>query len=287
MHSPAIWTPRKSLILPRHDIAAPGRVRHPIPRRASFISPGNPNPHRGFNYLSGDTGGESDPFFAFVKLLVHFDSSSGFLLDSGPLNLVISQIDPTRAAGQGTGKFGDASLDPTLSVPQDLSGLTTGQVAAFALVANLPITIEFWLRIVASPPVFNMDMPTMRDAALTINSRLLINQTGTVQATLYSAPLNFSGVSEVGTGYQFYAMTVDNVGVVRSYYNGNLVTTNPGPAAPNGPGGTQRVDLGNVNAAGTGTGSWQIDDFRLTIGGTDARYTGASFPVPTAAFPNS
>ena len=251
----------------------------------SFTSPGQINPHRGFNWLFADQGVPStDPLFGLVALLTHFDTVPGLLVDSSSNAFILTQNNVLRPAGLGVPKWGDASCDPTLSVPQDLSGLLTPLSTAFAQNAGVAFTWEFWMRVVTAPPVFNVQMLTVQRADTTDSTRVIINVDGTVTGLLWGSLVTYSAASVVGTGWNFYAGSVQG-GQARTYFNGVRVTDTAG-GVPDEPGVAKQVVIGRANGAGTGTGSWQVDELRITIGGTDPRYTGPTCPVPTGPFPN-
>lgn len=292
MHAPAILTPRKSLILPPSGIAPrwsnrlPAGRRRPV-QRASFISPGNPNPHRGFNYLSGDLGGDSDPFFAFVRSLMHFDLAPGLLADSSANAFAYTQNNPARPASLGNPKFGTNSIDCTTAVPVDLSGILSPLSTQFAdQNTPWPITLEFWFRCVTAPPTFAIECMFWERADTTSNTRFVLNPSGTTTGLTRGAAVTYSAVSVVDSLWHFYATTVDNAQQARTYFDGVKVSDTTAAVADQ-PGVAKRLTIGRANAIGTGVGSWQFDDVRFTLGGSQARYTGATCPIPTAAFPNS
>ena len=216
-----------------------------------------------------------DPYIANVQLLLHGEGSS--VVDSSPAARTVTSYG-TAGVSATRSKFGTQSL----STPTTSSGFSVPRTASL-LVGSSDFTIEafFW----ASS----------------------VNQTGTI---MYG-PAAFSWAIYVAAGSWGYylgsngtsnniangtsmgtptASTWNHIALVRSgstfspYINGVRGTTATSSAAIAAPTSTVGATLGEGFGSTNGYAGLFIDDVRITIG--TARYSGASFTVPTVEFAN-
>lgn len=218
-----------------------------------------------------------DPFFSNVTLLMHMDDPPGLYIDSGPLGLEPNYLLAGPIVG-GFYQFGNSSARFT----SDFQSIDTISTTAFDISTG-DFTIECWIAPNSSlglNPVslFHKGTSSGLDYALTISESTLSFNAGSVGLNYTASPplelFTFSHVAIVREGDDF-----------RMYINGNLVESNTfvGHVIPNNSNMLTIGDNGNQFAGPGFTGS--IDEFRFTKG--VARYSGASFTVPTEAFPNS
>jgi hypothetical protein len=212
----------------------------------------------------------SDPYYAYVKLLLHMDGTSGSttFVDNSPVGYTINvfgnaQIDTANV------KFGTGSLlaDGTgdyLQIDTSVSGFITAA-------ASDPWTAELW--VYATPPSnIRWNSPSA--------SRFTLGITDGVNTDFLLPPATSPGLAVTGypintAAWNFVAVVNDPLtAAMRLYINGNEVasqTTKP------------LVQMGRVSAPSTQSFNGNIDDVRITVG--VARYT-TNFTPPTAPFPD-
>ena len=253
--------------------------------RASFISPGQVNPHRGFNYLFGDVG-QADPFAAQVIFLSHFDTSTqnialGINADSN-LNVAVSLAQQ---------KFGVGSL---LCTPVTAGDYLRYPVNSRYLDLNGPsFTIEGFVR----PTSFGVQRQILhfwRDfAGGTVFVQ--ISAAGVLSLTWQGTNLSTVAVLTLNDwNYFAFSKPVGVGSTARSYLalgGAATATLRATTAMPSPDPMIAGTGLGLMNEMSLGVGTTRpmagwIDDLRVTASTTAAanRYTAASFPVPTEAF---
>jgi hypothetical protein len=307
MQSPAIWTSRKS-ILPPSILPLPKErhrrfgfpTRGPLSpfeeeewrkrrRYASFTSPGNPNPHRGFNYLSGDPG-QTDPLWLSVVFLGHFD------LTSPPDS---SQYANTLSSAVGVGVsasdsvFGGASLLSPGTLNTDFYRYNS---QAAYVDWNGSVTYEGFFKFVSGA-----GLRTLANWRQTSTNDTILNSNGASQLTLlaHGTTYNFGAVANGVWHYFAFCGSLPFNGQASGYLDIGLTGTAtrvinlatgwqaPGAAALVAP---VSVTMLARDAIGFPPPALQanafIDEMRLTANLTVsvARYSGATMPTPTVAF---
>lgn len=220
--------------------------------------------------LSGG-GGPTDPDFANVSSLLHFDGS--FTDVKGKVwtpqaGATISTASPKF--GSGCCDFTGSSADSWVQSASS-SDFTVGTGAH---------TFEFWVRGAGTPTSgYLHDMGAGNAFALAIvGGRLAYYDpvTGTGSSLYTSGPL----VSALFDGnWHHIAVSRDSGTIARAFFDG--VQWGSDPDAFNNTGTT--IWLGRYGGGGL-TVAFQMDDYRFTKG--VARYT-ANFTPPTASFPDS
>lgn len=221
----------------------------------------------------------ADPYFANVKLLLHFDGTDG-------------STTFTDVRGHTCTANANAQIDTAQAKFGGASGLFDG-VGDYVRVAGSPdfyfgagdFTLECFVRPVSLTG--NRFIASPRRVSGADYNWIWLVYEGTIYFTAYGPSAGTTLVSLVGgtltTGGAF-----QHVGVTRSgntwrlLHDGAVVDTET--AAGSVYDAAENLLIG-ADAAYSGR-EWDghIDEFRLTVGA--ARYTGA-YTVPTAAFPNS
>ncbi len=213
-------------------------------------------------FWGGGTGG--DPFAASVTSLRHFKGANGAATFTDELGLVGNALVGSPALSTAQSKWGGSSLLQSTSVVH-CSSPGTG--------LHLPgdFTIEGWLYM-PSPPLSSKNVLVYFAGA----NDIIVNANDTSIFLRYTSDSEFSvtpGSSFIGVWIHWFAgrsganTLVGANGVIASN-----PTTNTA-AAPS-----------DAFLGGVVDGTYYIDDFRVTKG--VCRYTGASYAVPTAEFPN-
>lgn len=224
-------------------------------------------------YSFGNAGG-SDPYWANVVSLLHFD---GNLTDErGKVwtangNAAVSSVQAKWGSGSllcdGNGDF--------LSTPAN---------ADFSLTASGDFTVEFWLWLIDKD---NNDGNTVMCVGNSTgywqivvrdnNFRLNVRRASDGAFSDLNGPLTL-----VNNSWHHYAWTRAS-GTVRLFYDGTqLGTTGSFPTNPTQ--GSNAAYIGANFNGGTSSTHGYIDDVRITKG--VARYT-ANFTPPSGPFPNS
>jgi hypothetical protein len=231
-------------------------------------------------YWYGAAGSATDPNFASVVLLCHFDGADGATncVDSTGRHTVTGNSNSKLSTAEK--KFGTASLAQSLT-----NSVNSADSADWSLGAG-QFTVECWGR---------------RSGALTTNLSVLVCQWGT--AGNHSWILFLSSTDGLAFGYSttgsnivvinnpsysmptnqwvHYAADRDASNVIRVYADGVVVGS--ATAAVTFKDSTLQLMIGN-DAGITRQWSGNIDDLRITKG--VARYAGA-FTPPTAPFPDA
>lgn len=213
---------------------------------------------------------DGDPYWSNVALLVHGDGAGATFTDSSSTPKTITAVgSATQSATQS--KFGGKSVycDGTSAyIATTGIGTISGDFA-----------IDFWLRwnsrksyvgvLVGSSANTQMFLGLKSDA-----TGLRFGLTGVVE----QAAATFSWSNNT-----WYHVAVARAsGLVRIYVNGTNVTDGTQQSA-----GTSYY--GEMRFGGDGSGTYSadcyLDDIRVTVG-TSRGFTGATIPVPTAAFPD-
>lgn len=223
-------------------------------------------------YRFGSGGG--DPYFANVSSLLHLDGAGTTIVDVKGKTWAATG-NATQSALQS--RFGAASL----LLDGDGDDIRTAAHADFGFGAG-DFTVEGWFRRTGTNT--NAFLADFRVAA---GDSLVI----WCSQSAFADCLGYS--TEIGTGFlhgaagEFTLNTWLHWAVCRSgtdvsgYVHGSRVFTGTDSRTFASP---QGVYLGSSTAANQGA-TGNIDEVRITKG--VARYTGATYTVPTAAFPDS
>lgn len=264
-----IWLP------PKREIIFPRKMRFPNRQRGFLL-----NPYR--------FGGATDPNFADVTALLHFDGSDGSTTFTD--NSVIAA---TYTAN------GNAQIDTADFKFGGASGLFDGTgdyLSASYVTANYDwwvedYTIEMWVKTASSWSSWAYNLGA-GDHPVAVGNGTHNNTTnfwsfgpttaGTVRLYYFNGAAQFGAVSagSLSTGaWHHIAMTVSGT-TIRIFLNGALNFSGSISGTPQSSAGTP-LTIGQKN--NRSLAGW-IDDLRITKG--VARYT-ANFTPPSAAFPNS
>lgn len=217
-----------------------------------------------------------DPYWANVSALFHFDGTNGSttFTDSGPVGITLSDIYALSSLVTTPVKFGSASV----LLPYDPGSTNTGVLAGNApgtqfAMGSGDYTIEGWVYvdfIGGDYIIFSLGNP------FTDGVGAYINVSGSVGIRVANVYYN-STTSATAAAWNHFAVVCSG-SVHKLYWNGVLVKSSASVALS---GTNTAFKLGNDVC----TENMYVDEVRITKG--VARYSGASFTVPTAAFPNS
>lgn len=231
--------------------------------------------------LTGAGTAPTDTSFSSVSALIHFDTTPVVDFASGA-----TVTSATPAIYSSPAKFGDAAWfngGTFWSEPASSKfDITTG-----------PFTVEAWVY-PSNLGTFNIATNASASAgwSLFISSGYIGFQTfGTLGGYGYNDDVQSSGASYTANAWHHVAVTWDGT-AYRMYLDGNKLTASNirkgSTTGSNGPTASSGYPLviGKYTQNPSYPGYFQgsIDEVRVTKG--VARYTGSSFPVPTAAFPN-
>lgn len=229
--------------------------------------------------LSIATWGATDPNFSSVSLLLHIDGSNGSttFTDSSSNSLTIT------ANGDAQVSTAQGKFNQSLIVDGTGDSLSITDSNSVMILGTGDLTVEFWFY-------------------TSSNSTNLSNF-----ATFFSGGTNalmlryHNSFNSILVGYENVAYDIDpspdvlptenawnHIAVVRDstslrlYMNGSLGGEATGTGGSRNYSAINRIGSDSVGASYDLSG--YIDDFRVTKG--IARYTGSSYTVPTAAFPN-
>ena len=247
--------------------------------------------------ITGSTVGDVN--FPYVKWLSPFDGSNGATTTTDSSNSSLSlTIQGSSQISTAQSKFGGSSLHVTNSNPEGVYAAGAGSTI------NLTgdFTIEYWYRRVQVTLADNMILGPIYGAPNTTNISsgggqpyvgLIIGYyygaTSTSQSTLYSSSNGSSwnvaqnitlGTGSLGTVGQWVHMALTRSGTTWNYYVDGTRTYTATLGSDTLSHNSGYVLLGKswVNVSNA---EGYYDDFRITQG--LARYTGASFTVPTTA----
>jgi hypothetical protein len=221
--------------------------------------------------------GAGDPYYSSVGLLLH---GNGNLTDSGPLALTASTV--TNVGTNGAAKFGSSSL-----VFDGTSRLTYANNPAWSLPGNF--TVEAWIFLTTaigsgSQQEFALAAQWAGGGGLAWLWYLKSDGFTTVLGD--GTPV--VGVEHRGsvslTPGQWHHVAISRLGTTfSSYCNGARIGTYQTSLSLSGNG---PLTIGDFSDGAPAVPYWgRIDEFRLTKG--VARYTGDTYVVPAAAFPDS
>lgn len=218
----------------------------------------------------------TDPDFASVSLLLHMDgsdgsttftdSSSNALTVTANGNAQISTANPKLGTGSllldGTGDY--------LSVTSAGFGFGTGD-----------FTIEAWIKIESLP--ININTIAARGSSFGASStwRLHLSSSGNIFFRSFNVHTATWAGATIGVWH--HIAVTRNSGFIRIYANGSRLIESA-ESSGNTIGSTGAIGVG-AYADGSNAFAGEIDEFRVTKG--VARYTGATYTIPTAAFPDS
>jgi hypothetical protein len=232
-------------------------------------------------------GAPTDPYFANVISLAHFDGTNG---DTGPFTDQIANRSPgwTRIAvgaalSTGTVKYGTASMNAALV------GAYNADHADWNFGSG-DYTVECWVNRAVNG-AFGVIFAQWNSASGNKAPFLCYIDSGNhlqFLASTTNASWDFAATSSatVSTNTWYHVAMVREGTAVYGYLDGVSIVT-PGTLTGAVVNNTDNVTLGNVadNVLALGLNGF-IDDFRATKG--VARYPGGTtFTPPTAAFPNS
>jgi len=224
-------------------------------------------------------GAATDPYFANVALLLHMNGANGSttFTDSSLHARTVAGFGGA-AISTGQSKFGGASA--LLGVGKYLT--TDDIVGEFG---TQPFTVECWLFLTEAGDTF----PTIFSNYQTFGTSVMVlfeGASGDKWELTYDG--NYPGiVSSANIAYNqwVHVAVVRNANTLALYVDG----VREGTADVTGVSLDGNANAFFINAAGDNpsvtNATGYFDEFRVTKG--VARYNGASFPVPTAPFPNS
>lgn len=238
-----------------------------------FISTRGTATFQGFSKIGISTPAvPPDPQFSVVRLLAHMNGTNGattFVDSSGRSTLgnpfsaaSLSNVDP---------KFGSTCLN--------VIGESTATCDLPSAIGSSDFTIEFWVKRLAGGPATQV-IYDMRGAGAGAASQLA--------PCIYYSGTNFvyftGGVDRITGGvgaldvWTSIALT-RTAGITRMYVNGSLV----GQYSDTNIYINSRAIIGGTAVVGNASMSGYMDEIRITLA---ARYTGATYPVQIAEFPN-
>jgi Concanavalin A-like lectin/glucanases superfamily len=215
----------------------------------------------------------SDPYFADVLSLVHFDND---FTDQMPHTWTVSGS-PFVSATEA--KFGDKSFRCTGNIASDW--ITDESIWAALPLANPEFTIEFWFYIEAVDSAYNRVFTTYLSDTLDASGLIYTNTdfSGVADFGWYTPSGTLTPISNLNVGEWYHIALTAVGGVARYFLNGVLQDTISSP------------DIGQLMTGYcVGANAWNgsqhegyVDEIRVTA---VARYT-ANFTPPDGPFPNS
>jgi hypothetical protein len=231
--------------------------------------------------LGGGEAIPTDPLFADVKLLMHFDGADGSTTFTDVIGNTVTangdaQIDTAQFKYGGASGLFDGTGD-YLSIPQNGDNWDIG--------ASTHATVEFWLRM-SSLAAIGMPIGN-RTTSPNAGWEMFVDTDGSLYAqTPVTSAGTAAGIITTNTWYHIAWQTSSTVAYI--YVDGVCRST-----------GTVLAPTGNANIAlnigrrgfnGAFPLAGHIDDLRITVG-TTARYSGTTlnttYFAPPAVFPNS
>lgn len=223
----------------------------------------------------------TDPYFANVKSLLHFDGTNGSTTFTDVIGNTwtasVATISTTSPKfGTGSGLFGPGTLISTTYSTTNFDWWTTSYTIEAWVKPN---TLTNWsYNSSGSIPVL---CGNMTFNSLTDYWSFGPNSSGQVMFYYYNGAQNrVTSTATLSTGVWTHVAMVNDAGTIRFFVGG----TASGSAAISG---TPQSSSGVTMLIGQGNNTnidGNVDDFRITKG--TARYT-ANFTPPTSAFPNS
>ena len=210
------------------------------------------------------TGSGGDSEFANVKLLLHLN---GDLTDSSS-----SAVVPTLSNSPGV--FGSGQYGQGFAF-DGFGGYVTVPASSFAI-GTQDFALEMWINTTSlsgTKYLYDLDNYTHYCAVILRGDTIEFYHDGTSNAVSAAITANEWHHVAVSRSSGVIRVFVDGVASAATY-NFSESLTHPSHLI----GGTNGFDAGTVNGS--------IDEVRLTVG-SDRGFTGATIPVPTAAFPDS
>lgn len=213
-----------------------------------------------------------------VSLLLHGDGANGSttIIDSSPSPKTVTAVGNAQIS-TAQSKFGGSSI----SLPSSGSNLTIPYNAALRPGQQWTYECWFWLNSTSDPQYGQSFLWNLAGAG-----NFDIRKSGNV---LYFYCFNGSSqlITTIKSSYTFVAQRWDHLAVVKDrnnysfYFNGNRTAsvTNANPVFNS----TFDLVIGS-EVSGFSQFTGYLDEVRIT---TVARYSGASFTLPTAPFPDS
>lgn len=230
----------------------------------------------------------TDPHFANVTLLAHFDGTNGSttFTDNGPLAQTLT-ANGNAQISTAQSKFGGASLG------LDGTGDFVTSSYASSPIGTGDFTVEFWVR----PNVmFGVDYNVLSIMNATTSTNAFIgndsafgdgtNMRFAIRNDAQTTNLDIrSAVNRIGDETTFYHVAcVADGSTGRLYING--VQEASGSITGTRTATFTNLNLGRLHASATRYLNGHLDDVRITKG--VCRYpSGTTFSPPSAAFPNS
>lgn len=230
-------------------------------------------------------GGDSDPYFSNVSLLLHMDganNSTSFPDSSGAPKTIAAQVNAKVSTAQS--KFGGASL--LLDGTGSGTGSTVQSALTFASNTSVEFgtadfTIECFLYNKVIPPAFGTIIDFRPFAGNGRYPLLYVTPANSIGYFVNSAEVIVGGVATLNTWVHVALCRAS--GVTRLFVNGVQVGGNF--TDPNSYLVSSVVAIGRSSNNGIYGGlNAHIDELRITKG--VARYT-AAFTPPSSPFPNS
>jgi hypothetical protein len=221
---------------------------------------------------------ETDPSFASVSALLHFDGSDG--------STTFTDVTGTTWTANG-----NAQIDTAQSVFGGASGLfdgtgdfiTTPDATKFSL-SNADFCIEARVRLNTNGRL--QTLTNKRDGSSAEEFSIYINADNTVGGQLYNSGAAFgvcTSTATLSTGV-WYAIAYTRSGSnFALYINGTRDGTATSASSASNNTSVLRIGRDGFNT-GRDLDGW-VDEYRFTKGA--ARYTGASYTVRTTPFPDS
>ena len=242
----------------------------------------------------GGLGGERDPYFANVSLLLHGNGTNGStsIIDSSPTPKTITVVGNAQIS-TAQSKFGGGSirLNGTNNGINDRLQIAAGSAFDFET-GDFTVESFFWLDNVTQGAYGCLiEIGNHNSIASAGIGFFLTDATTNVNRLMMFA--NRSYVGNQNTGYWagramwHWAVYQRKAGVVSSYIDGTEVVYGSGI-------NTSYISAGGVTIGGTINGGptqdpfflkCYINELRVTKG--IARYSGSTIPVPTGPFPDA
>lgn len=210
--------------------------------------------------------------YSSVTHLLHYDGTNGQTSVADEQGRTYTRVGSASLSSTQS-KFGGTSL----SIPNTSSWIES--TTAFAI-GSQDFTIETWV------------YPTSSTQYQQVLGQQIANNNATWWLGIYNGKPTFASWNAVGwsldsptlvTLNAWNHMAVTRQGTtLRMYLNGNLVLTK---TATSPSFVSNRISFGSIGPGMSGAFTGYLDDTRISVG--YARYTGATYTVPTAPFPNN
>jgi hypothetical protein len=214
--------------------------------------------------VAGSGGNPPDPYYSYIKQLIHFDDSVN---DSGPnkrinTNNNVSYVSSPAKFGKA-GEYNGASDYVTFS----------GSSGTWETASTNPYTLEFWVYHTS----FAAEQTYIHNASGNY-FKLLIDTSKNIRFELLAK--NAVWASGMNTGQWYHIFIIKDSRYLKCYVNGVQVGSTVDTITWGGSLVTlNNMSMGRDNGGGRSLAGY-LDDFRLTDG------VARPVAVPTAAFPN-